>query len=125
MTRSKHRTPIIVAILLAHLQAVTGFAGSAGRDTTEQTYPSRPVRLIVPFPAGGGTDIIARVIGEQLGSALPHIRSGKVRAIAVVSAQRSPAAPDLPTIAESGVPGYEATNWYGMLTPRDTSSRPS
>ena len=51
---------------------------------------------------------------------LPHAKAGRVRAIAVTTAQRSPAVPDLPTIAEAGVPGYEATAWYGMFAPAGT-----
>ena len=49
-----------------------------------------------------------------------HVRSGKLRALAVTSAVRSPAYPDVPTIAESGVPGYEAQTWYGILAPAGT-----
>ena len=271
MTPENHSAPHFVAALLVCLHAGTSIAATAVRDMAGQPYPSRPVRLIVPFPPGGGTDIVARIVGDKLGetlgqpfvvdnrggaastlgsaiaakaaadgytillvtasyaisagfyhnlpydavkdfdaiglvasqplvlvkhpsvqansvkelivfaranpdrlnyasggegginhlagellknmagirmvhvpykgagpaltalvggevqlfiatlgSALPHIRSGKVRAIAVASARRSPAAPDLPTIAESGVPGYEATNWYGFLAPRNT-----
>lgn len=53
-------------------------------------------------------------------SALPHIRSGKVRAYGVTSARRSSAAPDIPTIAEAGLPDYEAVQWYGLLAPAGT-----
>ena len=53
-------------------------------------------------------------------SSLPHIRSGKVRAYGVTSAKRSSAAPDIPSIAEAGVLGYEATQWYGLLAPAGT-----
>jgi tripartite-type tricarboxylate transporter receptor subunit TctC len=53
-------------------------------------------------------------------SAMPHVRSGKLRALAVTSAQRSPAAPDIPTVAESGLPGYEAIAWNGLLAPAGT-----
>jgi tripartite-type tricarboxylate transporter receptor subunit TctC len=48
-------------------------------------------------------------------SVLPHVRAGKLRLLAVTTAKRSPALPDTPTIAETGVPGYEATLWYGLL----------
>jgi tripartite-type tricarboxylate transporter receptor subunit TctC len=51
---------------------------------------------------------------------LPHAQAGRVRALGVSGAQRSPAAPDVPTIAEAGVPGYEATNWYGIAAPAGT-----
>jgi tripartite-type tricarboxylate transporter receptor subunit TctC len=50
-------------------------------------------------------------------TALPHIRDGRVRAIAVSARQRDPALPDIPAIAEAGLPGYEALGWYGLLAP--------
>lgn len=53
-------------------------------------------------------------------SVVPHIRSGRVRALGATSRRRFDALPDLPTIAEAGVPGYEYTNWYGMLAPGGT-----
>lgn len=52
--------------------------------------------------------------------ALPHIKSGRLRALAVTTKARSPELPDVPTIAESGVPGYEATIWLGLLAPAGT-----
>lgn len=51
---------------------------------------------------------------------LPHVKSGKLRALAVSSAKRSAAVPELPTIGEAGLPGYEATAWYGILAPAGT-----
>jgi tripartite-type tricarboxylate transporter receptor subunit TctC len=48
---------------------------------------------------------------------MPQVRAGQIRPLAVSSAQRSPALPDVPTIAESGVAGFEATAWYGLLGP--------
>jgi len=53
---------------------------------------------------------------------LPHIRSGKLRALAVTGARRSPELPDVPTVAEAGVPGYELSPWYGLLAPAGTPS---
>ena len=49
--------------------------------------------------------------------AVPYIKSGKLRAMGVTSAQRNAALPEVPTIAESAIPGYEATNWYAILAP--------
>ena len=60
------------------------------------------------------------IISTSLGTALPHARSGKLRLLAVTSAQRSPMAPELPTLAESGAPGYEASTWTGILAPSAT-----
>ena len=56
----------------------------------------------------------------NLFSGEPHIKGGRLRVLAVTSAQRLPAAPDWPTVAESGVPGYEASIWYGFLLPAKT-----
>ena len=53
-------------------------------------------------------------------SGLPHVRSGKTRSLAVTGAHRSPAAPELPTMIESGVKGYESSTWYGLLAPKAT-----
>jgi tripartite-type tricarboxylate transporter receptor subunit TctC len=53
----------------------------------------------------------------QISSALPFIRSGKLRAIGVASLKRSPVLPDVPTIAEQGFPGFEAVSWYGLMAP--------
>ncbi len=78
--------------------------------------------LHVPYK-GGGPALTAAMGGQtQLLVAtsvglLPHVRAGKLRAIAVTSAQRSAAAPDIPTFAESGVPGYEHEPWNGMFGP--------
>ena len=78
--------------------------------------------LHVPYK-GGGPAMTATMGGQtQLLVAtsvglLPHVRAGKLRAIAVTSARRSAVAPDIPTIAESGVPGYEHEPWNGMLGP--------
>lgn len=60
------------------------------------------------------------VMFGNLPTLLPQIRSGKVRAIAVSSLQRSEAAPDIPTIAESGLPGFEALTWFGVFAPAAT-----
>ena len=53
-------------------------------------------------------------------AAMPHVKSGKVKPVAVTTAKRSQAMPELPTIAESGVKGYEASTWYGLLAPART-----
>jgi tripartite-type tricarboxylate transporter receptor subunit TctC len=79
----------------------------------------------VPYK-GGGPAVTALLGGHvQLNfativSVLPHVRTGKLRAIAVTTARRSPAAPEVPTIAESGVPGYDHGPWNGMLAPAKT-----
>jgi tripartite-type tricarboxylate transporter receptor subunit TctC len=86
----------------------------------------------VPYKSGSAafTDIIAGQVSAalfNLPSQLPLIKSGKVRALAVSSLKRSPQLPDVPTIAESGVPGYEVVVWYAVFapaaTPRDIHGR--
>ena len=64
---------------------------------------------------------------DNIPSSLPHIKAGKLRALATTGASRDPALPDLPTVAEAGVPGYEAGVWFGLAvpagTPRDVIAR--
>ncbi len=57
---------------------------------------------------------------DNLTSSIGHIRSGKLRALAITSATRYPELPDLPTMQEAGVPGYEATAWFGIVAPKGT-----
>ena len=68
-----------------------------------------------------------QMIFDNMPSALPLVQEGKLKGLAVTSAQRSPAAPDIPTIAESGLPGFEATSWFALLgsagIPRDVQMR--
>jgi tripartite-type tricarboxylate transporter receptor subunit TctC len=79
----------------------------------------------VPYK-GSGQGVIDLVAGQiqmligGMSSVMPHIKTGRLRAVGVTGAQRSPAVPDVPTVAESVMPGYEATAWYGMLAPAGT-----
>ena len=79
----------------------------------------------IPFKGGGPAmmDVIAGNTQIAIGSliqTLPHIRSGRLKPLGVGSAARVPALPDVPTISEAGVPGYEATNWWGIVAPAGT-----
>jgi len=70
------------------------------------------------------TDLIGgqvQLMFDNLPSSLPFIKAGKLRALAVTSGARAAALPDLPTLAESGLPGFEASSWFGVLAPAGTS----
>ena len=82
---------------------------------------------IVPVPYKGATEYTAAVLGNHVqmvfGSAptaIPHVRSGALKALAVTTSKRMAQVPDLPTIAESGFPGYDIVSWYGVLAPAKT-----
>lgn len=70
---------------------------------------------MVDLIAGQVTTMVATML-----TGLPHVRTGRLRALGVTGAQRIAAAPDIPTMAEAGVPGYEAVQWYGLLAPAQT-----
>jgi tripartite-type tricarboxylate transporter receptor subunit TctC len=86
----------------------------------------------IPFKGSGQAliDVVAgrvSMIFDNMPSALPHIKGGKLRALGVTGLKRSPALPDVPTIAEAGVPGYDSLSWSGFAlpagTPRDIVQR--
>jgi tripartite-type tricarboxylate transporter receptor subunit TctC len=90
------------------------FAGSAGLKMIHVPYKGAGVALV---------DVIAGhvpLMAANILSTLPHVRAGKLRAYGVTSARRSPGVPDIPTIAEAGVPGYDAVTWFGVLAPAGT-----
>lgn len=82
---------------------------------------------IAPVPYRGSTAIVPDLLTGRItlsfaniANVLPLAREGKLRALAITSIQRSPLAPDLPTMAESGFPGFEAVPWFGLLAPAGT-----
>ncbi len=86
----------------------------AGIEMTHVPYKGSPPALV---------DLLAGrvpLMSSTMPPAVPHIKSGKARAIAVTSTKRSAALPDVPTVAESGVPGYEAIAWQGLVAPAGT-----
>ena len=79
----------------------------------------------VPYKgvAAAVTDVVAgqiQILSGDMTTLLPHVQSGKLRAIAVTSIKRSSRVPNIPTIAESGVPGYDASGWFGVVAPANT-----
>jgi tripartite-type tricarboxylate transporter receptor subunit TctC len=104
----------------------SGGTGSSAHLTAELFNQMAGVKLReVPFK-GAGPALIGTITGEVaavFGNALtvkPHIESGRLRALGIASARRSPSAPDLPTIAEAGVPGFSSAAVLGMLAPART-----
>lgn len=100
--------------------------GSGVHLATELFMHQAGVRMNhVPYKGTGPalTDTISGQVTLLFGSvvaSLPHVRSGRLRALAVTSAQRSAAVADIPTVAESGLPGYEVLDWSSLLAPRGT-----
>lgn len=105
--------------------------GSAGNGTPQhlamELLKSMAGLSIVHVPYKGGAPAVADLIAGQVDlmfaafpEAAPHMAAGRLRGLAISTAQRFPRAPDLPTVAESGVPGFEAVGWQGMLAPAGT-----
>ncbi len=99
---------------------------SSGHVTTE--YLKQVAGLdMVGIPYKGGAPALNDVLADQIpgmftnqDAVLSHVRAGKLRALAVTSAQRNPLYPDVPTVAESGYPGFTAVSWTGLSVPRGT-----
>jgi tripartite-type tricarboxylate transporter receptor subunit TctC len=114
-------------------------------------YPTRPIRMIVPFAPGGSNDIMGHLFQHMSGMKLivviykdsfpslvdtmagqgqinlgsliqtiPHFKGGKIRALATSGGKRAAPTPELPTIAEAGIPGFEASNWWAVGAPAGT-----
>jgi len=105
----------------------SGGNGSTAHLSGEMFRTLAGIQLVhVPFK-GAPAAVLGVITGEismailNLPPALPHVKSGRLKALAVSTPKRSMAVPDLPTIAESGLPSYSATAWYGVLAPAGTS----
>jgi tripartite-type tricarboxylate transporter receptor subunit TctC len=100
--------------------------GSGTHLAMEMLLMSRKLDLVhVPYKGTGPA--LTALLGNQISvffstyaSALPHVKAGRLRAYAVTSAKRTTTLPDVPTVAESGFPGYEYSTWYGFLAPAGT-----
>jgi tripartite-type tricarboxylate transporter receptor subunit TctC len=105
--------------------------GSPGNGSTAhlsmELFKSMTGIQMVHIPYKGSAGVLADLIGGQIVATmdnmppyLPQVKAGKIRALAVSPAKRSAAAPDIPTVAESGVPGYDSGAWFGLVAPVHT-----
>jgi tripartite-type tricarboxylate transporter receptor subunit TctC len=95
---------------IVHLNA-TAFSAQAGVEMTHVPY--KGTALAIPDLVTGQTHLLF----DSLPTGMPHVKSGKLRALAVTSEKRSALAPELPTLAESGLPGYSSVTWFGLYLP--------
>jgi len=118
---------------VAHVKANPGKLsyGSPGNGSTAhlsmELFKSMTGANLVHIPYKGSAGVLTDVMGGQIAVTIdnmppyvPQVRAGKIRALAVSTAKRSSAMPDVPTIAEAGVTGYEAGAWFGLLAPAGT-----
>jgi tripartite-type tricarboxylate transporter receptor subunit TctC len=108
------------------LSAGSSGIGATGHLSIELFNLMAGVKLVhVPYKGGGPamSDLVGgqvNLIFATTASAIPHLKSGRIKGIAVTTAKRSALLPDLPTISESGLAGFDANNWYGLVVPAKT-----
>jgi tripartite-type tricarboxylate transporter receptor subunit TctC len=108
------------------LSAGSSGIGATGHLSIELFNLMAGVKLVhVPYKGGGPA--MADLVGGQVNlifattaSAIPHLKSGRIKGIAVTTAKRSALLPDMPTISEAGLDGFDANNWYGLVVPAKT-----
>jgi tripartite-type tricarboxylate transporter receptor subunit TctC len=124
-----HTVKELVALARANPRKYTfGSSGIGGAShLAMELFRSQAGIEVVHVPYKGGSLAVTDLLGGRLAlmfanltTVQAHIKSGKVRALAIGTAQRSLVVPELPTVAESGVPGYEANNWNGVVVPAGT-----
>jgi tripartite-type tricarboxylate transporter receptor subunit TctC len=131
---------VLVVGPAAQLRSVQELIGAAKREPGKLTFASSGngtnIHLVgelfklmagvdmVHVPYKGSAPALTDLMGgsvalmfDTIPSAIAHVKSGKLRALGVTGAKRSPLMPEVPTIAESGLPGYEVTSWYGLIGP--------
>lgn len=120
----------LVALAKAKPGALT--FGSPGNGTPQhlagELFNTMAQVKTMHIPYKGAVPALQDLLGGRISfifssmpPAIPHVKLGKINALAVTSPKRSPTTPELPTVAESGLPGYEVINWYGVLAPAATS----
>jgi tripartite-type tricarboxylate transporter receptor subunit TctC len=110
---------------LSNASSGNGTPGHVGFELFKYMTGTKIVHVPYKGGAAGIIDLIAgqvQLMMESSNSMTPHVKSGKVRGLAVSSPTRSPAFPELPTIAEAGVAGYDATTWTGIVAPAGVPS---
>jgi tripartite-type tricarboxylate transporter receptor subunit TctC len=117
----------LIALAKAQPGQISGSSSGVGTTNhlTLELFKSMSKVDILHVPYKGGGPAISDLIGGQVkmhfntpGTLLPHVKAGKLRALAITSPKRGDFAPDLPTVAESGVPGFESQVWYGVYGPK-------
>lgn len=123
---AKNVTELVALAKAKPLNGGSSGVGGAGHLALELFNLQTGTKIVhVPYK-GGGPSIVDLVAGNihlifaTAASAVPHINTGKLRALGVTTAKRSALVPTLPTIAEAGVKGFDANNWYGVLVPAKT-----
>ena len=110
-----------------YLNFGSGSTGSTGHLAGELFKTMAGVQMVhIPYKGGAPAmaDLLAgqvELMFDNLANALPNVRAGRLRALAVTTLARSPAVPDLPTIAEAGLPGFDLTTWFGLMAPAGTA----
>jgi tripartite-type tricarboxylate transporter receptor subunit TctC len=120
----------MIALARAHPGELMYSSAGTGANShlTLELFASMAKIRLVHVPYKGATPAMIDLIGGHVAimsipvsDALPQVRSGKLRALGVTSPKRISAAPEIPTIAEAGLPGYESVNWFGLLVPTGTA----
>jgi len=109
-----------------YLNFGSGSTGSTGHLAGELFNAMAGVRMVhIPYKGGAPAmqDLLAgqvQIMFDNLANSLPQVKAGRLRALAVTTATRSPFMPELPTLAESGLPGFDLTTWFGVFVPGGT-----
>ena len=119
----------LIALAKAQPGKVTiGNAGiGTGQDIAARQFEATTGTKVLHVPYKGGAPALADLLGGQINAmfetsptAVPVVRENKLRGIAITSAKRSPSLPNVPTVAEAGIPGFESVTWIGMVAPAGT-----